>query len=143
MSNRTEMLHFRATPEEKAAIEDMARQNGKSLSEWMRERSMVWSFSIQSDQELQDRWVSKEAQTQGVRIAPTQPVVGNPPCLRCNGESMVSPSDRCPECGGDGGETYEQFMERRVPELCGENPSVAEIGDAEIAARAEWVALEP
>jgi hypothetical protein len=115
MPNRTEMLHFRATPEEKTRIKENAGHAEVALSEWMRKRSL-------------------SAFEEGVRSAITQPdPLGRKAMKRELEGAHVDRIhfDEAPE-------TYEQFMERRVPELCGENPSVAEVGDAEIAARAEW-----
>lgn len=40
MSNRTEMLHFRATPEEKAAIHENAARADLALSEWLRQQGL-------------------------------------------------------------------------------------------------------
>lgn len=40
MSNRTEMLHFRATPEEKQTIRENAGHAEVALSEWMRQKSL-------------------------------------------------------------------------------------------------------
>lgn len=118
MPNRTEILHFRATPEEKGRIKENAGHAELHLSEWMRQRSLD-------------------------RLVPTQPAVegingdGEFTCQECGAE--LRDGLHCGECEHHQvAETYEQFMERRVPELCGENPSVAEVGDAEIAARVEW-----
>jgi hypothetical protein len=109
MTNRTEILHFRATPEEKQTIRENAGHAELALSEWMRQRSLD-------------------------RLVPTQPLSEQVEELR----GVPGTETRYPlEVRGES-ETYVQFMERRVPELCGENPSVAEVGDAEIAARVEW-----
>lgn len=40
MPNRTEILHFRATPEEKGRIKENAGHAELHLSEWMRQRSL-------------------------------------------------------------------------------------------------------
>lgn len=124
MPNRTEILHFRATPEEKGRIEENAGHAELHLSEWMRQRSLD-------------------------RLAPTQPVVEKSEGLKYSAMNVgLNERDELvvidPELPIEVKfETYEEFMERRVPELCGENPSVAEVGDAEITARAEWAEQEP
>lgn len=119
MTNRTEMLHFRATPEEKQTIRENAGHAEVALSTWMRAKSLDYE----------------------ARLNPTQPAVEESVQISEVGTARTAEGSVVREDHPDAVhvETYEQFMERRVPELCGENPSVAEIGDAEIAARAEWV----
>lgn len=58
--NRTEMLHFRATPEEKERIKENAGHAEVALSTWMRERSL--------DEEWPNGGTPEEP-------APTQPAV--------------------------------------------------------------------
>lgn len=107
MPNRTEILHFRATPEEKGRIKENAGHAELHLSEWMRQRSLD-------------------------RLVPTQPAVEGVP-LAVSWENGKHYDEKTAHV-----ETYEQFMERRVPELCGENPSVAELHHARDAAEVEW-----
>lgn len=129
MTNRTEMLHFRATPEEKARIKENAGHAEVALSTWMRERS------LDVDKPYEGSKPPESFKAVNAEALPTQPAVEASERIHEEAEAakqgFTASFHRDPE-------TYEQFMERRVPELCGENPSVAEIGDAEIAARAEW-----
>lgn len=145
MPNRTEMLHFRATPEEKAEIVSKAGEADMHLSEWLRTRAQGfgWHQSLEKPSSTQpvveeDCGCPNAARDEHTDYCPARLaghnefMEGSPAAqgFRRAAEEVSRAKRR--------GETYEQFMERRVPELCGENPSVAEIGDAEIAARAEW-----
>lgn len=129
MSNRTEILHFRATPEEKAAIKANAGQAEVALSTWMRQRSL--------DREMQ--WGELRRR---LDAAPTQSAVeeadlstGSPALDRLLDQTEA----RLPK----GGESYEQFMERRVGELLGDDASAEAQSQAQTTARAEWIASRP
>lgn len=136
MSNRTEILHFRATPEEKGRIKENAGHAELHLSEWMRKRSLT-TF------EDPNLGISHEAVE---AVLSTQPAVENDPLGRkaMKRELEGAHVDRVHfDEEPASGETYEQFMERRVGELCGENPSGVEIAEAELAARTEWAKRQP
>lgn len=115
MPNRTEILHFRATPEEKETIRENAGHAELALSEWMRQRSLRTE---------EDRWPDeglmhpKPPVAQVLRVTETH-------------EPFIDPL-----------ETYEQFMERRVPELLGQDVDAGDVESAQWQARAEWAANE-
>jgi len=138
------MLHFRATPEEKTRIKENAGHAEVALSEWMRVRSLDPGESVSWG--LQDRWVSKEAQAQGVRVVPahrsattpTQPAVEESERIQEEAEAakqgFTASFHRDPE-------TYEQFMERRVRELVGDEATLASQDKATDEAEREWFLL--
>lgn len=124
MPNRTEMLHFRATPEEKETIRENAGHAELALSEWMRQRSLD-------------------------RLVPTQPVVEASYHNERLKQRLEDPEFREEferekatfVDGASQGETYEQFMERRMGELIGEGETEASMALRRAAAEtaeAEW-----
>lgn len=120
--NRTEILHFRATPEEKQTIRENAGHAELALSEWMRQKS------------LDEPW--------GPDDGPTQPAVEEFTVLSEVGMARTAEGNVVREDHPEAihGETYEQFMERRVGELVGDGVETTEQPrmEAEAAARAEW-----
>lgn len=141
--NRTEILHFRATPEEKGRIKENAGHAELHLSEWMRKRSLT-TF------EDPNLGISHEAVE---AVLSTQPVVGDPERERelrkevrqieaeadaQEAEGAQFPDDPTGSVAQALGETYEQFMERRVGELGGETAGDMGRQDATEEAEAEW-----
>lgn len=120
MPNRTEMLHFRATPEEKERIKENAGHAEVALSTWMRARSLSYG---EGDFER----VLEE-------LAPTQPPVEEPAePLR----DFWPPADVHAK-----GETYVQFMERRVGELVGKDAGPEAQAQARKRAYDQWINRE-
>lgn len=139
MPNRTEILHFRATPEEKGRIKENAGHAELHLSEWMRQRSLD-------------------------RLHPIQPIVktprpfddpGNLRRVHAGGEKKSASDAEAPaevawhdieDAEADPGqewqavrdETYEQFIDRRIRELVGEDASDDDLIEAGRTAHAEW-----
>ncbi len=146
MPNRTEMLHFRATPEEKTRIKENAGHAEVALSAWMRDQSL-------KDEKPWGAYGRRCAEPD-MQDSPTQPVVEAPdPPLANPGSTFIccgnpKDGDHEPWCDvgryvKERGETYEQFMERRVPELLGQDVDTGDVESAQLQARAEWAALEP
>lgn len=139
MPKRSEILHFRATPEERAELE--RRAHPYDLSRLIRQ-ALGLPVGLKAT-------VSPES------LAPTQPAVeeSDPP-LANPGSSFIccgnpKGGDHEPWCDVGRwdplgsvakalGETYEQFMERRVEELTGEHPSPGDDAAARANAYAEW-----
>lgn len=122
MTNRTEILHFRATPEEKGRIKENAGHAELHLSEWMRQRSLD-------------------------RLVPTQPVVEKRYDVHEPPESFkaeAAPYEPRIDSGGYvvGSETYEQFMKRRMAELLGFDVGETEASMALRRAAAETALAE-
>lgn len=115
MPNRTEMLHFRATPEEKETIRENAGHAEVALSEWMRFRCLT------GDPRYPD----------ASEFVPTQPAVKESEGFRAAPGSVVEETMAAETTA----ETYEQFMERRVGELMADKyPHET----ATLTAEAEW-----
>lgn len=64
--NRTEMLHFRATPEEKAEILVKAGEAGMELSEWLRTRGQGfgWHQSLEKPSPTQPAEAEEAAEAE-------------------------------------------------------------------------------
>lgn len=146
MTNRTEMLHFRATPEEKQTIRENAGHAELALSEWMRQRSLdglipAFEDPVTRENKAKVRQACEEGKPVDAQVvsgssAPTQPAVEEPDGARF-------PDDPTGAVAEALGETYEQFMERRVGELLGDDASAEAQGQAQTTARAEWIASRP
>lgn len=117
MSNRSEMLHFRATPEEKAAIQARADECGGKLSDYMRGRLLVAAGYCESAEESHPP-PDEEEKPEPAQFpdGPTSQEMG-----------LMAPA------------TYEQFVERRVAELLGDDASPEAREQAETTAQAEWI----
>lgn len=164
MTNRTEMLHFRATPEEKQTIRENAGHAEVALSEWMRQRSLKGESRLHPTREevsnevltclgedpvtrenkAKVRQACEEDKPVDVQVVagsavPTQPAVEEPePLLPRTPGTIPVDHGIAPGSLGSVGETYEQFMERRVSELAGENPTLGQQDAATEAAEGEW-----
>jgi hypothetical protein len=145
MTNRTEILHFRATPKEKKTIRENAGHAELALSEWMRQRSLDRLIPAFEDPRTREnkakvRQAREEGKPVAVQVVPgsaasTQPAVEEPAKHRIDGELYTMTPI--------GDETYEQFMERRVGELLGfdvgeTEASMALRDSAAKQAEAEW-----
>lgn len=155
-TNRTEILHFRTTPEEKAVIKGLAGQAEVALSTWMRERSLD---KLNPTQEFPlgapgCTCPDERCMLHGTvpvlgglrKPSSTQPVVDGVSLKGGERVELVPPTPR-PEGGiykvTGAGESYEQFMERRVGELLGDDASAEAQSQAQTTARAEWIASRP
>lgn len=121
MPNRTEMLHFRATPEEKARIEAGAKRAALDLSEYVRRELLNGSWRAAAFAEVVEKGRPYE-------VAPTQPAVEE--------YRKLPIADLPPETPS---ETYEQLMERRVGELSADEAGPDEVAGAREKAYAEWI----
>lgn len=146
------MLHFRATPEEKQTIRENAGHAEVALSEWMRQQALK--------DEKRYAGYGKRCAEADMQDAPTQPVVPRSSREEAMGQALgpeitvVKPLDAKADPTAEslaeafrtrGGETYEQFMERRVRELLGEGETEASMAfrdAANAAAETEWAQMQ-
>lgn len=129
MSNRSEMLHFRATPEEKAALQIAASELSMELSRYIRERLFT------------EDWRSPVLVAEESRRFPDGPTTRQKALVR-QAEKEGKSVDVQVAAGSAqpvGCETYEQFMERRIAELLGDDASPEAREQAETTAQAEWI----
>lgn len=144
MPNRTEILHFRATPEEKAAIKERAEAAGKKqFSAFMRDLALYGGMEVEgipyeTPEETRQKALVRKAVKNGEPIdvqvvagsaAPTQPAVEESEADEAMWRSIR-------------GETYEQFMERRVGELLGDDATLAANDRATETAEREWAQMQ-
>jgi len=145
------MLHFRATPEEKERIKENAGHAEVALSTWMRAKSLDYEDRLNPTQPAvwdccgASRDSGKHAENcplivqQDAEADSTQPAVDGVPLDVGDRISNATPR---PEGGiykvTSVGETYEQFMERRVGELVGDSPTLASQDAATGQAEREW-----
>lgn len=146
MPNRTEILHFRATPEEKETIRENAGHAELALSEWMRQRSL--DYPRRAREAVQRFTTQPQFECCGGPNETGKHLEGCPRCMqeeveasyhdkrlarRLRDEEFRAEYNRTLDC-----ETYGQFMERRTRELEGDDAGPKAEAEAWDAADAEW-----